>query len=92
MIDHLGNLHYLRLVLLFFSFLQMTKPRYDGAKQDAEDKMINKWHEHTSGHIQKSQLEAQVLRLMLFLCYPHCADLTLYSVASSLFCRPLKVF
>ena len=60
---HSGNLHYLRLVLLFFSFFQMIKPRYDGAKQDAKDKMINKWHEQTSSHKQASQLEAQFLRI-----------------------------
>ena len=63
----------------------MIKPRYEGAKQYAKDKMINKWHDHTSSHIQDSQLETQFLRIMLFLCYPHYADLTLYSVAPSLF-------
>lgn len=41
----------------------MIKPRYDGAKQDAKDKMINKWHEQTSSHKQASQLEAQFLRI-----------------------------
>ena len=77
--------------IIFFSILQIRKPRHRGAKQHAQDKMINKWHDHNSSHIPESQLEAQFLRLMLFLCYSQSADLTLYSVTSSLFCWSLEV-
>lgn len=38
----------------YFFILQVRKPRHRGAKQHAQDKMINQWHDHNSNNVQES--------------------------------------